>query len=106
MLRRVQNIQWSEHATIQTIYRKLPRITSKLVQRRVQFAGHCYRADQEIISSLLLWTPSGQNHSNKLTYPDVISRDTGYKTEDLPAAMANRTVWREIVQSFPAEAAG
>ena len=106
MLRRVQNIQWSEHATIQTIYGKLPRITSKLVQRRVQFAGHCYRADQEIISSLLLWTPPGQNHSNKLTYPDVISRDTGYKTEDLPVAMANRTVWREIVQSFPAEAAG
>ena len=30
MLRRVQNIQWSEHATIQTIYGKLPRITSKL----------------------------------------------------------------------------
>ena len=28
MLRRVQNILWSEHATIQTIYGKLPRITS------------------------------------------------------------------------------
>ena len=106
LLRRVQNIHWTQHATIEDIYRGLPKISSKLIQRRVQSAGHCYRAEDEIISSLLLWTPPGPNHSNRLTYPDVISRDTNIKIEDLPAAMADRPVWREIVHSLPAEAAG
>ena len=106
LLRRVQDIQWTQHATLEDIYGKLPRISSKLMQRRVQFAGHCYRAKDEVISSLLLWTPPGPNRSNRLTYPDVISRDTGIKVQDLPAAMADRPVWRDIVNSFPAEAAG
>ena len=106
LLRRVQDIHWTQHATIEDIYRGLPKISSKLIQRRVQFAGHCYRAEDEIISSLLLWTPPGPNHSNRLTYPGVISRDTNIKIEDLPVAMADRPVWRDIVHSLPAEAAG
>ena len=106
LLRRAQNIHWTQHATIKEIYGNLPRITSKLIQRRVQFAGHCFRAEEEIVSSLILWTPPGTNHSNRLTYPGVISRDTNIKIEDLPAAMADRPVWRGIVRSLPAEAAG
>ena len=106
LLRRVQNIHWTQHATTEDIYGGLPKITSKLIQRRVQFAGHCYRAEKEIISSLLLWNPPGPNHSNRITYPGVISRDTKIRIEDLPAAMADRPVWRGIVHSLPAEAAG
>ena len=88
------------------IYGKLPKISSKLIQRRVQFAGHCYRAKDEIISSLMFWTPPGPNRSNRLTYPGVISRDTDLMIQDLPVAMADRAVWRGVVKSLPAEAAG
>ena len=64
------------------------------------------RAKDEIISSLMFWTPPGPNRSNRLTYPGVISRDTDLMIQDLPVAMADRAVWRGVVKSLPAEAAG
>ena len=106
LLMRVQNIHWKQHATLDQIYGNLPRVSNKLSQRRVQFAGHCFRAEDEVVSSLVLWKPPYPNRSNRLTYPDVISRDTGLKVEDLPAAMANRLVWKSLVYSIPAEVAG
>ena len=59
------------------------RPASILKARRIQFAGHCYRAENEIISSLLLWTPSTYSRSRKLLYPDVIARDAGIDKQDL-----------------------
>ena len=106
LLRRVQNIHWTQPATLKDIYGRLPKISSKLIQRRVQVAGHCYRAKDEIISSLMFWTPPGPNRSNRFSYPGVISRDTDLMIQDLPVAMADRTVWRGVVKSLPAEAAG
>ena len=106
LLRRVKNISWRDHATLNRIYGKLPRVYAKLAQPRVQFAGHCHRAEGEIISTLLLWKPSAPNRSNRLTYPDVIARDTGIHVQDLPVAMADRGVWKTVVRSISAEAAG
>ena len=54
LLMRVQNISWKSHPTKKQIYGDLPSILSILKARRVQFAGHCFRAENEIISSLLL----------------------------------------------------
>jgi len=92
-----------QHATLGDIYGKLPRISSKLMQRTVRFSGHCYRTKDEVISSLLLWTSPVPNRSNRLTYPDVISRVTGIKVQYIPAAMAAQPVWRSIVHSFLAD---
>ena len=73
---------------------------SKIVQsRRVQFAGHCFRAQDEIISTLLLWKPS-QSRGRSLSYPAVISRDTGIIEQDLGKVMMDREVWRSIVKSI------
>ena len=59
------------------------------------------RADAEVISSLLLWKPSyGQSRGRNLSFPDVISRDTGLRAEDLKTAMQDRDVWCSIVQSM------
>ena len=55
LLRRVQNIHWSEHATKERIYGSLPPISDTLMRHHLQFAGHCLRAESEIISSLLFW---------------------------------------------------
>ena len=51
LLRRVQNIHWSEYATKERIYGNLPPISDTLMRLRLQFAGHCLRAESEIISS-------------------------------------------------------
>ena len=83
------------------IYGKLPRVSTLVKSRRVQFAGHCIRTDSEIISSLLFWKPtSDHTRSRKLSFPDVISRDTGIRTQDLGTAMKDREVWRSIVDSM------
>ena len=106
LLRRVQNISWREHATLDRIYRGLTPISLRLKQRRLQFAGHCHRATQEIIPSLLLWRPVGSVVSRKLTYPEVIARDTGLEIQDLSTVMEDRGVWREIVKSIPSSRVG
>ena len=63
------------------------------------------RADAEIISSLLLWRPSYvKSRGRKLSFPDVISRDTGFSSEDLRTAMRDKNVWSDIVQSMVATA--
>ena len=51
----------------------LTRPSLRLKQKRLQFVGHCYQADKEIISSLILRHSVGTVHSHKLT--EVIARD-------------------------------
>ena len=105
LLRRVVNLSWKKHPTIATIYGDLPRISTIVKRRRVQFAGHCARATDELISSFLLWRhPSSLHRSRKLTFPDPISRDTSIAKEDLLTAMSDRVYWRSVVNSISAEA--
>ena len=94
LLRRIQNLSWKTHPTLQQIYGKIPKLTDRLAQRRARFAGHCFRAKEEVVSDLLLWKVS---NSRKLTYPDVISRDTGIEKDELSTVMADRDCWRNVV---------
>ena len=101
LLMRAKNLSWKRHPTIAQIYGKLPRVSTLVKSRRVQFSGHCFRADSEIISSLLLWKPTfDHTRGRKLSFPDVISRDTGIRTQDLGTVMKDREVWRSIVDSM------
>jgi hypothetical protein len=105
LLMRAQNLSWKRHPTISEIYNQLPRVSCLVKSRRIQFAGHCYRADGEVISSLLLWRPDyGQRRGRSLSFPDVISRDTDIRTEELGTAMQDRNFWSGFVQSMIATA--
>ena len=76
------------------------------MKRRVQFAGHCSRASDELASSfVLLRLPSSHKRSRKLTIPDTICSDTSISKEDLFVAMSDRTYWKSVVNSISAEAA-
>ena len=99
LLMRVQHLSWKNHPTKQLIYRNLPPVSTIVKSRRVQFAGHCFRAENEIISTLLLWKPS-QSRGRSLSYPAVISRDTGIIEQELGQVMMDREVWRNIVNSI------
>ena len=100
LLMRVQNLSWKSHPTRKQIYGSLPSISALVQSQRVQFAGHCQRASKEIISLLLLWSPNSRTRGRKLSYPDVIARDTDLRKEDLEAAMLDREVWRSHVNSI------
>ena len=100
LLMRAQNLSWKRHPTKAQIYGNLPPVSSLAQARRVQFADHCLRAENEIISSLLLWSPAYQTRSRKLSYPDVIARDVGINMQNLSTAMKDREVWRSLVDSI------
>ena len=103
LLMRAQNISWGRHASVSDIYGNLLRVSALVRSRRVQFAGHCFRAKSETISSLLLWKSSSDKaRGRKLSFPEVISRDTSIRTEDLGTAMLDKDVWRGIVGSMTA----
>jgi len=101
LLKRVQNLDWRNHPTLQDIYNGLPRISSVLTSRMLTFSGHCFRSKHEVISDLLLWCPAGLKRSKKHTFLDVLKRETGLQREELGTAMANRELWREGYCLFP-----
>ena len=101
LLMRVKNLSWKHHPTKQVIYGDLPPVSSIVRSKRVQFAGHCFRATTEIISSLVIWKPKPVGRrSRKLSFVDTLKRDTNLNEQDLQTAMLDRECWRKIVKSI------
>ena len=90
-----------DHATLEGIHGGPTPLSFRLKQKSLQFAGHCYWADKEIISSLILWRPLVRVHLRELPYPGVIARDLGLDMRDLSTAMVKRGVWEEIPMDVP-----
>ena len=49
-----QNLSWKNHPTKTKIYGEFPPISKTVAQRRARFAGHCFRAKDQVIFNLLL----------------------------------------------------
>ena len=58
MLRAILNKSWRQHPTRHQLYGHLPPITKTIQVRRAIHAGHCWRSKDELISDVLLWTPT------------------------------------------------
>ena len=58
MLRAILNKSWRQHPTRHQLYGHLPPITKTIHVRRTRHAGHCWRSRDELISDVLLWTPT------------------------------------------------
>ena len=99
LLRTVFNVNWKQHITNKELYGSLPKVSEKIRDRRLRFAGHCCRSTEEPISRLLLWRPKhGKRKAGRptITYTDVLQQDTGLETTDMRTAMLDRSVWRAI----------
>ena len=98
LLMRVQNLSWRNHPTKAQIYGCIPPISVVVAQRRLRFAGHCHRAKDQVISDILLWRlPCPSRGTRPLTFPDVLSRDTGLTVNELGVAMSNRDQCKQLV---------
>ena len=98
MLRAILNKSWQQHPTRHQLYSHLHPITKTIQARRTRHAGHCWRSKNELISDVLLWTPTyGQAKSGRpaRTYIQQLCEDTGYSPEDRPEVMNDREKWRE-----------
>ena len=105
MLRAVLNKSWRQHPTRHQIYGHLPPITKTIQVRRTRHAGHCWRSKDELISDVLLWTPTygcAKAGRPARTYIQQLCEDTGCNPEDLPEAMNDREKWRERVRDIRA----
>ena len=72
---------------------------------RKRHAGHCWRSKDELISDVLLWTPTygcAKVGRPARTYIQQLCEDTGCNPEDLPEAMNDREEWRERVRDIRA----
>ena len=95
MLRAILNKSWRQHPTRHQLYGHLPPITKTIQVRRVRHAGHCWRSRDELISDVLLWTPThGRAKAGRpaRTYIQQLCEDTGCCPEDLPRAMNVRDI--------------
>ena len=58
MLRAILNKSWRQHPTRRQLYGHLPPIMKTIQVRRARHAGHCWRSKDELVSDVLLWTPT------------------------------------------------
>ena len=58
MLQVILNKSWKQHPTKQQLYGHQPPIMKTIQVKRTKHVGHCWRSKDELISDILLWTPS------------------------------------------------
>ena len=105
MLWAILNKSWRQHPTRHQLYGHLPPITKTIQVRQTRHAGHSWRSRDELISDVLLWTPThGRAKAGRpaRTYIQQLCEDTGCSSEDLPEAMNDREKWRERVRDIRA----
>ena len=108
MLRAILNKFWRQDPTKQQLYGHLPPITKTIQVRWTRYAGYCWRSRDELISDVLLWTPShswAKAGRPARTYIMQLCEDTGCSPEDLPEAMNDREERRERVRDIRADGA-
>ena len=106
LLRYVQGIHWSERITNEVVYNGLIKLSATIRKRRLQFAGHCIRAVNQVVSKLVLWEadrPMRLGGGNITTYPklilddmNIVQIDKAYKQEDIIPLATNRGLWKKL----------
>ena len=106
MLQAILNKSWRQHPAKRQLYGNLPPITKTIKIRRSRHVAHCWSSRGELVSDVLLWTPShGRAKAGQpaRTYIQQLCADTGCSPEDLPEAMGDREGWRERVRNILAD---
>ena len=104
LLRKALNVSWQTHTTNKELYGNMMPISERLRLRRLQFAGHCARREEEAVSKVLLWQPKHGKKDRgppRKDYIKLLSEDTGLTRQDLKNCMQERSVWKAIVEVRP-----
>ena len=105
ILQAILNKSWRQQPTKKQLYGHQPPISKTIQVRRTKYAGHCWRSWDELISDVLLWTPSHRQAGAgqpARTYIQQLYAGTGCSLEDLPEGMDDRQGWRERVREIRA----
>ena len=96
ILRAILNKSWRQHSTKQQLYGLLPPIKKTIKIRRTRHAGHNWRSTDELISDVLLWTPShGRAKVERPARTNIqqLCVVRGCSPEDLLEEMDDREGW-------------
>ena len=99
----IEQFPTRQHPTRHQLYGYQPPITKTIQARRTRHAGHCWRSRDELISDVLLWTPTYARTKARRparTYIQQPCEDTGCSPEDQPEAMNDREKWWERVRGI------
>ena len=105
LLRAILSKSWRQHLTRHQLYGHLPPIAKTIQVRSTRHTGHCWRSRDELISDLLVWTPTYDRAKagwSARTYILQLCEDMGCGPEDLPEAMNDREKWRKSVKDIRA----
>ena len=94
MLQAILNKSWWQHPTKHQLYGHLPPITKTIQVRRTRHVEHFWRKRNELISDVLLWTPT----YGRASYVRI--RDVALKT--CQRWWNDREKWRERVRDVRA----
>ena len=92
-----------QHPTRHQLYGHLPPITKTIQVRRTRHARHSWRSRGELISDVLLLTPTNGRAKARRparTYIQQLCEDMGFSPEDQPEAMNDWEKWRERVRDI------
>ena len=95
LLRATLRISWRDNVSNTMLYSCLPKISDVIRQRRLKFAGHCFRRSDEVVADLVLWEPRHGSVSRgrlTMTFVDSLAKDCGMEIEDLAGAMRDRSL--------------
>ena len=98
MLRAILNKSLRQHHIKQHLYGHLTPISKTIKVKWIRHAGHCWRSRDELISDVLLWSPShcrAKAERPAPTYTQQLWADTGCSSADQPEAVNDREEWRE-----------
>ena len=93
MLQAILNKSWMQYPTEQQEFGHLPPISKNIQIKWTRYAEYFWKNKDDLISDVLLWTPSHKHASvgrPARTYIQQLCTDTGCSSEDLPEAMDDR----------------
>ena len=111
LLRYALNISWKDKITNFVVYKGVVPVSLRLRERRLTFAGHCFRAGQSApqpVMDFILWRYKGKvsrGAANKRTHIKMLCADRGlsFNSKDIDESicslkieMGNRQLWRSI----------
>ena len=108
LLRSALNVSWQDHVPNEILYGTLPKLSSKIRERRMRLAGHCVRHNEEEASKFVPWNPTrgrSKRGKRKTTFIDTLLRDTGCENEnEIRTAMMDRDGWKRRIHEVRAGA--
>ena len=103
MQQAIFNKSCRQHPTKQQLYGHLPPIMKTIRIRWTRHPGHCWKSKDELISDVLLWTPTydrAKAGRPARKYIQQLGEDMGCSPEDLPEAMNDREKWQERLRDI------